>query len=203
MYRSKAPISKYRRVPKDIKPAENNEIRVKNNNPAFSYVAYAAKLFFEDNEEFVYLNSTGPATSNAIKVVELLRSGVKGLHAQYKIVGTEFVDEYEPLEEGLDRVVETRTISSLQIVLTVNKGEEITNDIGYMAPLDAEEVDEEKFKKDIEGYNKRKEGELNFMTIFSKKKTYFYTQNVIQMKLVLTPCRQNWQNQGQKGKSRG
>jgi DNA-binding protein len=158
MYRSKAPISKYRRVPKDTKPAENNEIRIKNNNPAFSYVAYAFKLFFEENEEFVYLNSTGPATSNAIKVVEILRAGIKNLHVQYKIVGTEFVDEYEPLEEGLDRVVETRTISSLQITLTVSQGKEIEGTAGYMEPLPSDDVDEEKFKRDIENYNKRKDG---------------------------------------------
>lgn len=78
MYRGRAPISKYRRVKKQSEPAKNNEIRIKVNNPAFSYVAYAAHLFFEENEDLVYLNSTGPATSNTVKVVEQLRSGIKG-----------------------------------------------------------------------------------------------------------------------------
>jgi DNA-binding protein len=158
MYKSKAPISKYRRVPKEIKKADDNEIRVKNNNPAFSYVAYAAKLFFEQNVSHIYLNSTGPATSNAIKVVELLRAGIKNLHVQYKIVGTEFVDEYEPLEEGLDRVIETRTISALQITLSIDGNSKIVGTPGYMGPSENDDVDEEKFKKDIEGYNKRKDG---------------------------------------------
>ena len=86
MYRSKAPISKYRRVVKQSEPAKNNEIRIKVSNPAFSYVAYAAKLFLDDQERLVFLNSTGPATSNAVKVVEQLRRGIKSMY---------FIDEWK------------------------------------------------------------------------------------------------------------
>ena len=43
------------------------------------------------------------------------------------IKGTEFSDEYEPIEEGLDRVVETKFISSLNIKMTIKDPKDIIN----------------------------------------------------------------------------
>merc|ERR1711953_34263 len=51
---------------------------------------------------------------------------------------TEIVDEYEPLEEGLDKVTETRTLSCIEIKLS--KDELDTSDKGYQAPLPESEV---------------------------------------------------------------
>lgn len=76
----------------------------------------------------------------------------------YTIQTQEFVDEYEPLEEGLDKVTEVRKISSLKAVLTINKADELVGKPGYMTPLEGEQVNEDKFKRDIENYNRRKQG---------------------------------------------
>merc|ERR1712083_266941 len=60
----------------------------------------------------------------------------------------EIVDEYEPLEEGLDKVTDTRTVSTIEIKLS--KDQLDTSDKGYQAPLDDSEVkefDEEELTK--------------------------------------------------------
>ena len=39
---------------------------------------------------------------NAVKLAELIKHRVKQLHQQNEITNVTIVDEYEPLEEGLD-----------------------------------------------------------------------------------------------------
>ena len=80
-----------------------------------------------------------------------------GLHVQYKILSKSFVDEYEPLEEGLDKVTTVRSVSTLEAILTKTKPEEIQDTIGYMGPLPEEEVDEETFIENMKKYEERKE----------------------------------------------
>merc|ERR1711920_349678 len=62
----------------------------------------------------------------------------KGLHQITSLSTTEIVDEYEPLEEGLDKVTDTRTLSCIEIKLS--KEELDTSDKGYQAPLPESEV---------------------------------------------------------------
>merc|ERR1712176_103223 len=52
----------------------------------------------------------------------------------------EIIDEYEPLEEGLDNVTETRNLPCLEIKLSKDPLD--TSDKGYQAPLDESEVKE-------------------------------------------------------------
>merc|ERR1712166_534456 len=128
------PISKYRKVIKKADPAQESEIRVRVNSPPFAYAAYAGKLLLQKDFDYVYLNATGAAVSNSIKVIEYLKTHIKGLHISYNILSKEFVDEYEPKVEGLDKVTTTRTVSTLEAKLTIKKGEELAKEVGYMAP---------------------------------------------------------------------
>ena len=73
------PISKYKRIVKKLEPVQGNEIHVKVRNLPFVYARYAAKLLFDNDEDEIYLTSTGPAVSNAIKVCEYLRRNVKSI----------------------------------------------------------------------------------------------------------------------------
>merc|ERR1711862_797341 len=60
----------------------------------------------------------------------------------------EIVDEYEPLEEGLDKVTETRNMPFIEI--TLSKEPLDTSDKGYQAPLDeslVKELDPEELEK--------------------------------------------------------
>merc|ERR1712217_532810 len=62
----------------------------------------------------------------------------KGLHQITSLSTTEIVDEYEPLEEGLDKVMDTRTLSCIEIKLSLEPLD--TGDKGYQAPLPESEV---------------------------------------------------------------
>merc|ERR1711879_683968 len=136
------PISKYRKVIKKAEAAKESEIRVRVNSPPFAYAAYAGKLLLTKNFDFVYLNATGAAVSNSIKVIEYLKRHIKGLHISYNILSKEFIDEYEPKVEGLDKVTTKRTVSTLEAILTTTNGDAIKNDPGYMPPCD-DNVDQE------------------------------------------------------------
>merc|ERR1712178_623099 len=119
--------------------------------------AYAGKLLLQKDFDYVYLNATGAAVSNSIKVIEYLKSHIKGLHISYNILSKEFVDEYEPKVEGLDKVTTTRTVSTLEAKLTIKKGDELKNEVGYMAPsANEDDIDQKGFEDSMAKYNERK-----------------------------------------------
>merc|ERR1712146_122359 len=105
--------------------------------------------------DFVYLNATGAAVSNSIKVIEYLKRHIKGLHLSYNILSKEFIDEYEPKVEGLDKVTTKRTVSTLEAILSLTKGDQMVNNVGYMAPLEGE-VDQEGFEESMKRYSEKK-----------------------------------------------
>ena len=151
------PISKYKKILKKAEATEANEVRVRVGSRPFSYAAYAGKQLLEEKQDFVYLNATGAAVSNAIKVIEYLKRHIKGLHVQYKILSKKFVDEYEPMVEGLDKVTTERIVSTLECVLTLTKGDQLKTTAGYMEPLPDTQVDQEKFEDALKGYQERKD----------------------------------------------
>lgn len=158
MVGGRAPISKYRRVPKKAGPADENEIRVKIGNPPFVYMSYVAKiLLIEKKYDEIFLKATGAATPNAIKITEYLRKSVQSrsvltsdLHCAYIIESTQFTDEYEPLEEGLLNVTEKRTVSSLKIRIRVNDAGDLKKEIGYVEPYNVDEAAQEQFLRKIQ-----------------------------------------------------
>merc|ERR1712153_27969 len=151
------PISKYRKVIKKADPAQESEIGVRVNSPPFAYAAYAGKLLLQKDFDYVYLNATGAAVSNSIKVIEYLKTHIKGLHISYNILSKEFVDEYEPKVEGLDKVTTTRTVSTLEAKLTIKKGDELAKEVGYMAPsANEDDIDQKGFEDSMAKYNERK-----------------------------------------------
>lgn len=150
------PIDKYRLVNKESVPSKDNEIRVKAQGRHFYYAAYAGKLLFDGTAQILVLG-TGKAIPKIIQVVEYLRKRVKGLHVVYSVQSTEFEDEYEPTEEGLDNVTVKRLVATLQATVSL-KDEGLKDQVGYMAPLDESELlNEEQFKKDVEEHQQRKD----------------------------------------------
>jgi len=53
----------------------------------------------------IILRATGAAMNKACVVALILRRRIKDIHQINDLTNVEIVDEYEPLEEGLDRVV--------------------------------------------------------------------------------------------------
>ena len=53
------------------------------------------------------------AMESAVKLAELIKHRVKGLYQTTEISNSEIVDEYEPLEEGLDHLMFTRHVTMI------------------------------------------------------------------------------------------
>lgn len=82
-----------------------------------------------------------------------MRKRVKGIHVAYHIESTQFNDEYEPLEEGLDKVTIKRLVATLKASITLTKGDDLKKLPGYMPPLaDSDLLGEEKFKEEVQNH---------------------------------------------------
>merc|ERR1711933_233352 len=92
------------------------------------------KVFGELNQSTVVITATGNALTKAVTLAEVCKRRFKGLHQITKIGSQEIVDEYEPKEEGLDKVTQTRDIPFIEI--TLSKDTLDTSDKGYQPPID-------------------------------------------------------------------
>jgi ribonucleases P/MRP protein subunit RPP25 len=82
-----------------------NEIRVKRQAGIGRYLKRAADLFNSpDNHKTVVIKGISQAIESAVKLAELVKHKIAGIHQVNKILNVTIVDEYEPLEEGLDHL---------------------------------------------------------------------------------------------------
>eukprot|EP00397_Hematodinium_sp_SG-2012_P059992 GEMP01077610.1.p1 GENE.GEMP01077610.1~~GEMP01077610.1.p1 ORF type:complete len:275 (+),score=57.27 GEMP01077610.1:71-895(+) len=136
-------MDKYRRVPKEKntdKEMPDDEIRISATGRTAAYVTYAAKLFNENKSDKLLIKATGTALATAVTVTEIIKRRFKGLHQITHLGSTEIIDEYEPLEEGLDKVTDVRQVSFVEITLSKITLDE-TN-IGYQSPISEDLVKE-------------------------------------------------------------
>ena len=119
-----------------------NEIRVKRGVGIGRYLKRAYELLTDasNTQEQITIKGVSNAVESAVKLAELIKHRIKGLHQNNKISHITIIDEYEPLEEGLDHLKFTRIVTMLEIVLSKTKLD--TEDIGYQAPIDESEVQE-------------------------------------------------------------
>lgn len=123
-------MDKYRKVkkPKQAQPKDDAEIRVTASGRVSDYVTYAVKQFNEKDKSQLTITAAGNAPTTAGTLAEIIKRRVKGLHQLVSLGITEIVDEYEPLEEGLDKVVDIRRVYFIQI--TLSKDALNTSDMG-------------------------------------------------------------------------
>eukprot|EP00406_Dinophysis_acuminata_P052321 CAMPEP_0179302542 /NCGR_PEP_ID=MMETSP0797-20121207/48120_1 /TAXON_ID=47934 /ORGANISM="Dinophysis acuminata, Strain DAEP01" /LENGTH=218 /DNA_ID=CAMNT_0021012079 /DNA_START=20 /DNA_END=673 /DNA_ORIENTATION=+ len=143
-------MDKYRKVekPKDSAVKDDDEIRVTAAGNVSAYVSRAAKVFNELEKQQVVIKATGNALTKAVTLAEIVKRRFKDLHQITSLGSTEIVDEYEPLEEGLDKVTDTRNVSVIEIKLSKEPLD--TSDKGYQAPIDeslVQEYDPEQMSK--------------------------------------------------------
>merc|ERR1712014_452367 len=131
---------KYRKVmkPKETVVKDETEIRVTAVGSVSAYCARANTLFNDEGKKTVTITGTGNAITKAVSLAEVAKRRFKGLHQITSLSTTEIVDEYEPLEEGLDKVTDTRTLSCIEIKLSMEPLD--TADKGYQAPIPESEV---------------------------------------------------------------
>ena len=97
-----------------------NEIRVKRGVGIGRYLKRAYELLNDatNTQDQIIIKGVSNAVESAVKLAELIKHRIKGLHQSNKISHITIVDEYEPLEEGLDHLKFTRIVTMLEIVLS-------------------------------------------------------------------------------------
>eukprot|EP00397_Hematodinium_sp_SG-2012_P045582 GEMP01051237.1.p1 GENE.GEMP01051237.1~~GEMP01051237.1.p1 ORF type:complete len:189 (+),score=64.96 GEMP01051237.1:30-596(+) len=151
-------MNKYSRVHqiKEKSVTAENEIRVTSRGKTAAYVAYASKMFNEKSLKNVKVVATGTALPTAVTIGEILKRRFKGLRQIVKVGSMEIVNEYEPLEEGLDNVTDVRHVSFIELLLSLEPLDE--DDKGYQAPLPESEVVEMSAEDMLRGVRRQGKG---------------------------------------------
>ena len=84
----------------------------------------------EGDNNHVELRAMGKAINKAVTIAEILKRKMP-LHQITTLSSCEIVNVYEPLEEGLDTVVNQHYVSCLTITLSRDLTGIDVNDIGY------------------------------------------------------------------------
>lgn len=141
--------------PKDAEEIKPNEIRITSQGRPRNYISYAVSLFEPSQEpqqpaatayDTVVFKAMRRAINKAVSIVEIVKRRVKGLHQITEIHSTPITDEFEPKEEGLQKVTNKRTVSS--VTITLSKKQLDTKNVGYQVPLSDKEVEEDMKKRE-------------------------------------------------------
>ncbi|KAL7496591.1 hypothetical protein ACHAWT_009267 [Skeletonema menzelii] len=98
-----------------------------------------AMNILESGSNHVELRAMGKAINKAVTIAEILKRKMP-LHQITTLSSCEIVNVYEPLEEGLDTVVNQHYVSCLTITLSRDLTGIDVNDIGYQPPLSINEI---------------------------------------------------------------
>lgn len=141
-YINKSMADKYTRVTKEQDKLPDNEIRVKRNARIGRYLRRANDLLTGkiQGHDSVVIKGVSNAMESAVKLAELIKHRVKKIYQVNSIANIVIVDEYAPLEEGLDHLKFERNATMLTI--TLSKSPLDTKDIGYQDPIPDSEVQE-------------------------------------------------------------
>ncbi|KAL3810268.1 hypothetical protein ACHAXA_008636 [Cyclostephanos tholiformis] len=90
-------------------------------------------------KKHVELRAMGKAINKAVTIAEILKRKMP-LHQITTLSSCEIVNVYEPLEEGLDTVVNQHYVSCLTIFLSTDSSGMDIHNIGYQPPLPVSEM---------------------------------------------------------------
>lgn len=122
---------KYIKVRKNQEKLPDNEIRVRGDAQVGRYLKRAYELFTnkENPQDAVVIKGMSQAMETVVKLAELVKHRIKGIHQVTKIENVVFVDEYEPKEEGLDTLRFSRNV--VMLTVTLSKTEPANKEAGY------------------------------------------------------------------------
>ncbi|XP_073157262.1 uncharacterized protein [Henckelia pumila] len=128
-------MDRYHKVekPKSESPVNENEIRITSQGLVRNYISYATSLLQERRVREIVLKAMGQAISKTVVIAEIIKRRIPRLHQDTAISSVSVTDTFEPIEEGLETVEQTRHVSMISITLSsmeLNK-----NSPGYQAPL--------------------------------------------------------------------
>ena len=120
-----------------------NELRITKKVGLSRYLDRAYEILNDDKlDHTVVIRAFTFAADHAVRLVELIKRKVKGVHQITKISSFSFDEEYEPLEEGLDHLKFSKIVSMIEITLSLNQLDE--HDIGYQGPIPEDQVEDYK-----------------------------------------------------------
>mmetsp|Transcript_41915 Transcript_41915/g.75534 ORF Transcript_41915/g.75534 Transcript_41915/m.75534 type:complete len:168 (-) Transcript_41915:369-872(-) len=90
-------------------------------------------------KKYVELKAMGKAINKAVTIAEILKRKMP-LHQITALSSCQIVNVYEPLEEGLDKVVNQHYVSCLTITLSTDLTGMDDHNIGYQPPLSLSEM---------------------------------------------------------------
>ncbi|KAL3756539.1 hypothetical protein ACHAWU_009933 [Discostella pseudostelligera] len=96
-------------------------------------------LIKASGNRLVELRAMGKAINKAVTIAEILKRKMP-LHQVTTLSSCEIINVYEPLEEGLDIVVNQHYVSCLTITLSTDSSAINIHDIGYQPPLSLHEI---------------------------------------------------------------
>ncbi|KAB5569728.1 hypothetical protein DKX38_003521 [Salix brachista] len=131
-------MDRYTRVekPKPESPINENEIRITSGGPPRNYISYGTSLLQVDSFDYLFvetlveqvlkekhvkeivLKAMGQAISKTVSVAEGIKRRNPRLHQDTAISSVSITDVWEPLEEGLVPVEQTRQVSMITITLS-------------------------------------------------------------------------------------
>jgi DNA-binding protein len=100
------------------------------------HVAAAATMLAEKQHKTVILKGCGHAVTKTLRLHDLLRHGIEGLHSQVKTVVEEV--SFESRTNKDDK--RTRAVPSVEIILTMDPKAVTPSDPGYAPPVDPSEI---------------------------------------------------------------
>lgn len=113
---------KYRRVKKSLEKLPENEIRVRGEVGIGRYLRRAHDLLTGKiaGQDSVVIKGMAKAMESAVKLAELVKHRVKKVYQLNSIDTQTLIDEYEPLEEGLDVLKFERKVVMVTITLSMS-----------------------------------------------------------------------------------
>eukprot|EP00831_Metopus_contortus_P015407 TRINITY_DN163_c0_g2_i5.p2 TRINITY_DN163_c0_g2~~TRINITY_DN163_c0_g2_i5.p2 ORF type:complete len:277 (-),score=55.05 TRINITY_DN163_c0_g2_i5:22-852(-) len=129
---------KYRKIRSATQKNAENEVRVSSQKTARNYLRYIAGVFEEKKFDTIVIRGAGFVISKCLTIADRVRNMVKGIHEIVNFENQEIEDIYEPLEEGLDRVVLKKKVPMISITLSLKPLEK--DHPGYHAPVPESQI---------------------------------------------------------------
>ncbi|KAL2508013.1 Alba DNA/RNA-binding protein [Forsythia ovata] len=116
-------MDRYQKVekPKPESPINENEIRITSQGLVRNYISYATTLLQERRGNEIVLKAMGQAISKTVAIAEIIKRRIPRLHQDTAISSVRITDTFEPIEEGLQTVEQTRHVSMISITLSTKE----------------------------------------------------------------------------------
>ncbi|CAN4098081.1 unnamed protein product [Withania somnifera] len=133
-------MDRYQKVekPKAELPNKENEIRITSQGLVRNYITYATTLLQERSGKEIVLKAMGQAISKTVAISEIIKRRIPRLHQDTAISSVSITDVWEPIEEGLLPVEQTRHVSMISITLSTTELNK--NSPGYQAPSESQQT---------------------------------------------------------------